>query len=106
MPILDMPYHFVKWTNPTEVVKVYPEEGRSEQVHLGQYCNMPADSRGGSQVIPFGEGYLTLNHETYLYNSEQERKDGTYKHRFTYWDKNWNILKFSDNFFHNMNLSL
>jgi len=98
MPILDMPYHFVKWTNPTEVVKVYPEEGRSEQVHLGQYCNMPADLRGGSQVIPFGEGYLTLNHETYLYNSEQGRKDGTYKHRFTYWDKNWNILKFSDNF--------
>ena len=98
MPILDMPYHFVKWTNPTEVVKVYPEEGRSEQVHLGQHCSMPADLRGGSQVIPFGEGYLTLNHETYLYNSEQERKDGTYKHRFTYWDKNWNILKFSDNF--------
>jgi len=98
MPILDMPYHFVKWTNPTEVVKVYPEEGRSEQVHLGQYCNMPADLRGGSQVIPFGEGYLTLNHETYLYNSEQGRKNCTYKHRFTYWDKNWNILKFSDNF--------
>ena len=98
MPILDMPYHFVKWTNPTEVVKVYPEEGRSEQIHLGQYCDMPADLRGGSQVIPFGEGYLTFNHETYLYNSEQGRKDGTYKHRFTYWDKNWNILKFSDNF--------
>jgi len=98
MPILDMPYHFVKWTNPTEIVKVYPEEGRSEQVYLGQYCNMPADLRGGSQVIPFGDGYLTLNHETYLYNSEQERKDGTYRHRFTYWDKNWNIIKFSDNF--------
>ena len=24
VPILDMPYHFIKWTNPTEVVKVDP----------------------------------------------------------------------------------
>lgn len=59
---------------------------------------MPADLRGGSQVIPYKNGYLTLNHETYLYNSEAGRKDGTYKHRFTYWDKNWNVISFSENF--------
>jgi hypothetical protein len=98
MPILDQPYHFVKWTNPTEVVKFDLETKTTTQVHLGQHYQMPADLRGGSQVIPYKDGYLVLNHETYLYNSEAGRKDGTYRHRFTYWDKNWNVISFSDNF--------
>jgi hypothetical protein len=98
MPIIDKPYHFVKWTNPTEVVHFDLENMKTNQVHLGQFTKMSADLRGGSQVIPYKDGYLTLNHETYLYNSETGRKDGTYKHRFTYWDKDWNLISFSDNF--------
>jgi predicted GH43/DUF377 family glycosyl hydrolase len=98
MPIIDKPYHFVKWTNPTEVVKFDIDNCTTEQIHLGEYKQMPADLRGGSQVIPYKDGYLTLNHETYLYNSEAGRKDGTYRHRFTYWDKNWNVISFSENF--------
>jgi hypothetical protein len=98
MPILDKPYHFVKWTNPTEVVHFDIETNTTTQVHLGKFKEMPADLRGGSQVIPYKDGYLALNHETYLYNSEAGRKDGTYRHRFTYWDKNWNLISFSDNF--------
>lgn len=98
VPILDQPFHFVKWTNPTEVVKFNIDTCTTEQVHLGNHIQMPADLRGGSQVIPYKNGYLTLNHETYLYNSEAGRKDGTYKHRFTYWDKNWNVISFSENF--------
>ncbi len=98
VPILDQPFHFVKWTNPTEVVKFNIDTCSTEQIHLGNHIQMPADLRGGSQVIPYKNGYLTLNHETYLYNSEAGRKDGTYKHRFTYWDKNWNVISFSENF--------
>jgi hypothetical protein len=30
MPVVDLPYHFVKWTNPTEVVKVDIHNGTSE----------------------------------------------------------------------------
>ena len=70
VPILDQPFHFVKWTNPTEVVKFNIDTCTTEQVHLGSHIQMPADLRGGSQVIPYKNGYLTLNHETYLYNSE------------------------------------
>ena len=95
MPILDLPYHYVKWTNPTEVVKVDPEAKTCETVHLGEWKEMPKDLRGGSQVISFKDGYLTINHETDLYKSEAGRKDATYRHRFTYWDKDWNIVKFS-----------
>lgn len=98
MPILDQPYHYIKWTNPTEVVKVDPIEQTCTTVHLSEWQQMPKDLRGGSQVIPYKEGYLTINHETDLYKSEAGRKDATYRHRFTYWDKNWNVIKFSQVF--------
>jgi hypothetical protein len=95
MPILDMPFHFVKWTNGTEVVKVIPEENRTETVALKDWVYAPKDLRGGSQVHSYKGGYLTLNHETDLFKSEAGRKNATYRHRFTFWDKDWNIQKFS-----------
>jgi hypothetical protein len=95
MPILDLPYHYVKWTNPTEIVKVDPKRENTTTVHLGSPIPMLKDLRGGSQVISFRDGYLAINHETDLYKSEAGRKDATYRHRFTYWDKNWNPVKFS-----------
>ena len=36
MPILDKPYHYIKWSNPTEVVKVDPKTGTSEQIFTGE----------------------------------------------------------------------
>jgi hypothetical protein len=95
MPILDMPFHYVKWTNGTQVVKVIPEENRTETVVQKDWVQAPKDLRGGSQVISYKNGYLTLNHETDLFKSEAGRKNATYRHKFTYWDKDWNIQKFS-----------
>ena len=98
MPILDQPFHFVKWTNGTQTVKVIPEENRTETVVLKDWVQAPKDLRGGSQVLPYKDGYLTINHETDLFKSEAGRKNATYRHKFTYWDKNWNIQKFSEVF--------
>lgn len=98
MPILNQPFHYVKWTNGTEIVKVDIEQGTCETTVLKNWIQAPKDLRGGSQVIPYKDGYLTLNHETDLYQSEAGRKDATYRHRFTYWDKDWNIQKFSEVF--------
>jgi hypothetical protein len=95
MPISDLPFHYVKWTNGTEVVRTIPEENRTEQVSVKDWKQTSKDLRGGSQVMSYQDGYLTLNHETDLYWSEAGRKDATYRHRFTFWDKNWNIQKFS-----------
>jgi hypothetical protein len=99
MPILDMPYHFVKWTNGTEVVKVDIQNNSCETVVLQHWrdigCN---DLRGGSQVIPFGSYRMCLVHETNLFNSEAGRKDATYRHRFIVWDHDWNIVKVSNLF--------
>ena len=99
MPILDMPYHFIKWTNGTEVVRYNIDTNTTEQVALKDWKDLGCiDLRGGSQVIPFGEYHLALNHETFLTKSPAGRKDGTYRHRFVVWDKDWNILKVSKRF--------
>ena len=98
MPFLDIPYHYVKWTNPTEVVKVDIEKQTSQTVHMGEWINLPRDMRGGSQIITSGDYYITITHEVDLFNSEVGRKDAVYKHRFIVWDKNWNIVKYSKDF--------
>ena len=99
MPVLDMPFHFVKWTNGTEVVKYNIETGLTEQVVVKGWRDLGCiDLRGGSQVIPMGKYRLALNHETYLFRSPADRKDGTYRHRFIVWDQDWNIVKVSRQF--------
>ena len=92
MPIIDQPYHFLKWCNPVEIVKVDPVEKSCRTVHLSERAFFDRDLRGGGQVIPYRDGYLTLTHETDLYQSEAGRKDGTYRHRLVYWSKDWNPI--------------
>lgn len=98
MPILDQPYTYVKWSNPTEVVKVDLVEKTSTSIHLGEPISLPRDLRGGSQVIPWKNYYLAVTHEVDLFKSEVGRKDGKYYHRFLIWDKNWNIVAHSKEF--------
>ena len=100
MPIIDMPFHYVKWTNGTEVVRYDPEKQITETVVLHDWKDLGCvDLRGGSQVIPLGDQYrFCLNHETFLTQSPQGRKDGVYRHRFVVWDKDWNIVKVSRRF--------
>ena len=93
MPVLDMPFHFVKWSNPTEVVKVDPEAGTCEQVVLKENATVStADLRGGSQVIPFGDYRIAIVHEVGLWQNYLNQKDGVYKHRLLVWDYDWNLV--------------
>jgi len=99
MPILDMPYHFVKWTNGTNIVKYDIETNTTVSVIEKEWKDLGCvDLRGGSQVISMGDYRFALTHETYLTRSPADRKDGTYKHRFIVWDKDWNIVKASRQF--------
>lgn len=98
MPILDKPFHYIKWGNPTEVVKVNPKTGASETTFLGEQVSLPRDLRGGSQVLPDEDGYIAITHEVDLFNSEAGRKDGIYWHRIVKWDKDFNIVKISKEF--------
>lgn len=98
MPIMDMPFHYVKWSNPTEVVKCDPITGVAETVFLTKRAPINADFRGGSQVIRFRGFYMAVVHEVNLFKSEVGRKDGLYRHRFLIWDDQFNLIKFSPMF--------
>lgn len=99
MPITNLPYHFVKWTNPTEVVTVDSENDVCTQI-VTKTDHIPVNRgiRGGSQIIPWGENYIAVTHEVDLFTSEVDRKDAIYRHRFIVWDKDWNIIEYSKDF--------
>jgi len=91
MPILDTPFHYVKWCNPVEIVKVNPG-GDTEQVFLGKPIDGINDMRGGSQVISIGEHRFCIVHETWYWRNNQNNKDATYRHRILCFDNDWNII--------------
>lgn len=96
MPILDQPYHFVKWTSPTEVVKTYPDlPARCEQVKLVPGLVPPKDQRGSSQVIRWGNVYIAITHEVDLTKNYLKQKDGVYRHRLVVWDDQFNLIGLS-----------
>ena len=99
MPILDMPYHFVRWADPLEVVKVTPETLSSEIVVSKSYnLSLPLGLRGSSQVIPFNKGRICITHECNFFHHPGEKKDAHYYHRFMIWDENWNLTRLSKPF--------
>ena len=98
MPVLDKPYHYIKWCNPTQVVKVNPEDSTSKTVFLEKTCRIGKDTRGGSQLIPWRDYYVAITHDVSLFKSETGRKDAIYTHRFLFWDRNFNLIKWTDPF--------
>lgn len=98
MPVLDKPYHFIKWSNPTELVKVNPEDGSSEQVFTDKQNPIDGFPRGGSQLVPWKNGYVAITHEVDLFKSEVGRKDAIYYHRILFWDKQFRLQKWSKKF--------
>lgn len=99
MPILDMPFHFVKWTNPTEVVQVDINTLSSKTVLTGKKIeNTDNTLRGSSQVIRYKNYYVALVHGCYLFRNELQQKNAIYYHRFVIWNDNWELVKMSDQF--------
>jgi hypothetical protein len=97
-PILDMPYHFVKWSMPTEVVWANPNESECKQVLTRSTPSVPIDQRGGTNVITWGEYYIAFTHEVKLWRNYLEQKDSIYRHRMIVWDKEFNFVGLSNSF--------
>lgn len=102
VPVLDKPYHYIKWTNPTELVKVDPITGDCESIFIKDQdqslINTNRALRGSSQVIPFSDGYIALMHEVDVMLNELNRKDPQYYMKWVVFDKEFNIIKTSDEF--------
>ena len=73
-PIEDKPFHLIKWTNPTSIMKFDPNGSDTVVYTTNDYKTGYNDMRGGSQIIRYKEGYLTLIHETELYIRSKEEK--------------------------------
>lgn len=98
MPILDKPYHFVKWSNPTEIVEVNVYDGTCKTVFMGRPIPDTLDYRGGSQVIRLGDWYVCLVHTVRLFNSQAGKKDAIYRHAFIVWDLDFKLIKYTKEF--------
>ena len=100
MPINDLPFHYIKWTNPTEILKVNPENGNSSVVKtVKQKPNIfKRDIRGSSNVIKYKNYWVALTHEVDLWRNYNNQKEAIYWHRFVVWDDKWEIKYFSKEF--------
>lgn len=102
VPVLDLPYHFVKWTNPTEVIKFNIDEGTTETVALDEekkLGHLPRDLRGGTQVLRLNDDQrITITHEVDLGQDVFGRKDGHYVHRGVIWNNDWTIQHHTQEF--------
>jgi len=99
MPILDMPFHYVKWTNPTEIVKVDIQTLESETVILKEPIIADLQNmRGSSQVIRIGDFRVCIVHETALWKNNLQQRNARYVHRFVIWDLDWSIRHISEPF--------
>jgi len=97
MPVLDQPYTFIKWSNPTEIVRYNPKTKKTQQLQVVQQ-NLKFDTRGGSQVVPYGDKYYAITHDVDLFKSDTGRKNAHYTHRILVWDKDWNLLGATNRF--------
>jgi hypothetical protein len=99
MPVLDEPYTYIKWTNPTEVVKFNPIDKTCKTLVVKDYKSLNTlDLRGGSQVLPIKNKYIAIVHEVQLYHTESGKKNANYNHRFVVWNKNFELIEVSNPF--------
>lgn len=98
MPVADKPYTFVKWTIPTEVVYASPLDSETQQKFVRHSITPPADQRGGSQVIRWGNMYICITHEVDLFKNYLDQKDAIYRHRLVMWDEEFNFAGMSKTF--------
>ena len=100
MPVIDVPYHFIKWCSPVDLVKVDIVEKTTSSTLSKTTVPFQRDQRGGSQVIPFGNDgeHICVTHEVNLFNSENGKKDATYRHKILRFTKDWEVAACSETF--------
>lgn len=98
MPILDLPYTYVRWSSPiTEIVKY--DLGETKIVCLNEQKVKNVLFRGGSQVIPFiynkKKYYFAIVHSISISNSELSQKNGYYRHHILIWTEDFKLIKYT-----------
>lgn len=98
VPVLEKPYHFVKWASPVEIVKANPNKAECEQVKLKQCLVAPMDQRGGSQLVRWNGFYISITHDVDLFKNYLKQKDAIYRHRLLVWNDDLDLIGISQQF--------
>lgn len=98
VPILDKPFHFVKWASPTEIVFANPEKAETNQVVMREAMIPPKDQRGSSHMLRWGNVYISISHDVDLFKNYLGQKDAIYRHRLLVWDLTFNLVGISKEF--------
>ena len=100
MPVKNKPNHFIKWSNPTEVVEIDISNNISKQVFVGDNLYLNKDLRGGSQLIKWdNDCYLAIVHSCdFISKNFNGYKDADYHHYFVIWNSDWSIQYISNPF--------
>jgi len=101
MPIKNKPFHFVKWSNPTEIVKVDLENNIAKPIYLSsQHISTNNDLRGGTQLIEWNNNcYLSIVHSCkFISQNFNGYKDSDYYHNFIIWNNDYSIKYISQSF--------
>lgn len=92
MPIEGLPGSFLYLCDPTIVIEV-SNTGRTVEIARHEAPACLVDLRGGSQLIPYYDGWLCLTHEVVW------RPGRVYLHRFVQFDREFRIVAVSDLFY-------
>lgn len=82
MPVLDQPYHYVKWSCPLSLVN---SQGSAPIVDASQPQILPRELRGGSQVVCVDQHQLAFVHSSW------HDRGLNYSQSIICWDKNWQL---------------
>jgi hypothetical protein len=97
IPILDKPFHFIKWSNPTEIVYADPYSD-TQTISITNHDFKMADQRGSSHAVRWGDYYIAVTHEVNLWFNYLNQKDSIYRHRLLVWDLEFNLIGASEPF--------
>lgn len=98
VPIVDQPYKFLKWHSPTEVVWASPVSELCSTV-ASHYAPSPVrDLRGGSQLVRWGNMYVSIAHTVRLWKNYLQQKDAVYRHVLCVWDDQLNLVGMTEEF--------
>ena len=96
--VVDRPFTFIKWSSPVEVVKYDTKKKVTDQLSVRQGIHPTKDQRGGTQLVRWGNCYISITHEVDLFKNYLKQKDGIYRHRLCLWDDQLNLVGLSKAF--------
>lgn len=98
-PIEDKPFTFIRWCNPTQIVKVEPVTGKILNVINLEVSKLTQPGkRGNCQTVKYKDGYLSIVHDTRQYINLNSEFTTVYKHYFIQYDNNFKIVRISKPF--------